>query len=315
MELAEDQVGAALVIVDIGLLHSRMDWRLLRCAKARSHVHPFGAQRERGDEAAAIGNAAAGDQRDLYLVRCRGDQDQARNIVFARVARTFEPVDRNHVDALAFGRERVAHRRAFVENADVVRLEHLPQLGDGGRTGGFHGLDPRIDDRLRISLVVRRVDRREHRHVHAERLARHGPAPLDFVAQRVGGWLGQASDDAKAAGIRHCRCQLRPAHLLHAALNDGMLDLEQVRDPCLECHLCPLHCRPSRGGSAGSWRSQGNRGPARGFALPRHNLNCACCRQMAGCRALLNRSSAVQQFRAQFRRHRRGAIKHSPAIP
>jgi len=36
---------------------------------------------------------------------------------------------------------------------------------------------------------------------------------------------------------------------------------------------------------------------------------------MAGRAALPNRSSAVQQFRTQFGRHRRGAIKHSPAIP
>src|SRR3546814_12615928 len=57
-----------------------------------------------------------------------GDQDQARNIVLARVARAFEAVDRDDVAARALGRQRVANRGAFMEDGDAVGLQHLPYL-------------------------------------------------------------------------------------------------------------------------------------------------------------------------------------------
>src|SRR3546814_3171835 len=89
LEAAEDQEAAALVIVDIGLLHIGVDRRFLRGAEAAAHVDALGAQAERGDEAAAVAEAARGEHRDLHLVGRRGDQDQPRDIILAGMARAF----------------------------------------------------------------------------------------------------------------------------------------------------------------------------------------------------------------------------------
>src|SRR3546814_6005102 len=110
LEAAEDQEAAALVIVDIGLLHIGVDRRFLRGAEAGAHVDALGAQAERGDEAAAVAEAARGEHRDLHLVGRRGDQDQPRDIILAGMARAFEAVDRDDVAARLLRRQRGAHR-------------------------------------------------------------------------------------------------------------------------------------------------------------------------------------------------------------
>ena len=99
MHGAEDQVGAALVIVDDRLLHVLMDVGFHRRHEARAHVDAVAAQRQRRHQAARIGDAARGDDRDRQLVRRRREQDQAADIVLARMAGAFQAVDRDAVDA------------------------------------------------------------------------------------------------------------------------------------------------------------------------------------------------------------------------
>ena len=79
------------------LLDRIVDRRLDGRAEARAHVDPVRAQRERGHEAAPVAEAAARDHRDLELVGGGRDQDQAGNIVLARVAGAFEAVDRDGI--------------------------------------------------------------------------------------------------------------------------------------------------------------------------------------------------------------------------
>src|SRR3546814_2321653 len=62
LEAAKDQKAAALVIVDIGLLHLVMDRRFLRRAEAGAHVDPFGAETQGRDQAAPVAEAARRQQ-------------------------------------------------------------------------------------------------------------------------------------------------------------------------------------------------------------------------------------------------------------
>ena len=146
---AEDQLGLALVIGDDLLLDQLMDRALLGAHEARAHVDAFGAQRQRGDQAAAIAEAARGDHRNFDFVGGGRNQDQAGRIVLAGMAGAFEAVDRDRVDAHAFGRQCVAHAGAFVQHHDAVLLE----FGDVFLrlvAGGLDDLDAALDDGLAI---------------------------------------------------------------------------------------------------------------------------------------------------------------------
>ena len=154
----------------------------------------------------------------------------------AGVPSAFETIDRNDVAARTFGRQRVAHRGALMQDRDAMRLQHLPDLAHRLRAGGFNNLDPAIDDRLRICLVIGRIDRRKDGHVHTEWLVGHRAAAFDLGAQRRGRRLGQSGQYAKTAGIRYRTREFGIADALHAALNDRMLDFEHLCDARLESH-------------------------------------------------------------------------------
>ena len=57
------------------------------------------------------------------------------------------------------------------------------------------------------------------------------------LASSSGRPLGQAGDDAQAAGVGHRRRELGEADIMHAALDDRMLDAEQFSDCCLHLSL------------------------------------------------------------------------------
>src|SRR3546814_9834115 len=82
-----------------------------------------GAKRECGCQTATIAESAAGDHRNLELVGRNRNQDQARDVILARMSRALETVDRDRVDAHALGRQRMTHRRALVHDLDAVRPE------------------------------------------------------------------------------------------------------------------------------------------------------------------------------------------------
>src|SRR3546814_3251103 len=84
---------------------------------------------------------------------CSSDlQDQARDVILARMSRAFETVDRDRVDAHALGRQRMTHRRALVHDLDAVRPEVVDMfLRLVARR--LDELDAAVDDRLAIFRV------------------------------------------------------------------------------------------------------------------------------------------------------------------
>src|SRR6185312_3471556 len=123
---AEDQLGLALVVGDDTLLDELVDRAFAGRHETRAHVDALGAERERGDEAAAVAETAGGDHRNLDLVGGRRDQDQAGRIVLAGMAGALKAVDRDRVDPHPLRREAVTDAGAFVDDLYAVFLE----LGD-----------------------------------------------------------------------------------------------------------------------------------------------------------------------------------------
>ena len=96
-----------------------------------------------------------------------GIRIRPRNVILARVTRAFEAIDRDRIDAHAFGRLCVAHGRAFVNDLDAMSLEMVDVLLRLVARR-LHDLDAAIDNGLPVFGVRRRRDRRKDGEVHAE---------------------------------------------------------------------------------------------------------------------------------------------------
>ena len=70
-----------------------MNWRLSRGHEARTHVHCRGTESESGDQASAIGDAAAGDDGYAQATGRRWNQHQSWHIVLSRMSSVFESID------------------------------------------------------------------------------------------------------------------------------------------------------------------------------------------------------------------------------
>ena len=237
-----------------------MDRCLCRGAEPRAHVHPFGAQRQRGRQPAPIADAAAGQHRDADLLGRRRDQDQAGDIILARVAGAFEAIDADHVHAHLLRRNGMAHGGALVQHGHAVALEILDMLARVV-PGGFHDRHAAIDDRAAIVRIGRRADRGQDRQVHAKRLVGQRAAAVDLAAQVVGRRLGQRGQDAQPPGVGYRARQFGAAHPHHSPLDDGVGNAQKLRDPGLDRHDCTSHRngtaqrRPQRGAP---WPGLGN---------------------------------------------------------
>src|SRR3954453_23667665 len=235
---AEHQLGFALVIGHDLLLDELMNGALFGRHEARAHVDAFGAQRQCGDEAAGVGKAAGGDHRDLDLVGGGRDQDQAGGVVLAGMTGAFEPVDRDGVDAHALGREPVTDAGAFVHDLDAV----LPELVDVLLrlvAGSFDHLDAALDDSGAIFGIRGRLDWGEDGEVDAKRLVGEIAAAGDLLPEVLRCRLGQRRDEAERAGIGDGGDQLGAPDPLHAALDDRVLDSDELGEPCLQHDLFP----------------------------------------------------------------------------
>ncbi len=116
-----------------------------------------------------------------------------------------------------------------MDHLDAVLLEdRQPFRGVVARS--LDDLDPARDDRRDETGIVRRGHRRQEGQVHPERLIGHLPAAGDLLRQVLGRALGQDGDDAEAAGVGDRRRHLGIAHHVHAALDDRMLDPEELGD-------------------------------------------------------------------------------------
>jgi hypothetical protein len=169
----------ALVVGDDLFLDQLMDRALFGAHEARAHVDALGAERQGGDQAAAVAEAAGGDHRDPHLVGGYRDENKPGRIVLAWMARALKPVDRNRIDPHALRRQRVADAGAFVHDHDAVLLEFRDVLLRLV-AGGLDDLDAALDDGLAVFGVRRRFDRRENGQVDAERLVGEAAAACDF---------------------------------------------------------------------------------------------------------------------------------------
>ena len=77
--------------------------------------------------------------------------------------------------------------------------------------------------------------------VHGEGLAGTQPATLaNLPAQVLGGALRQRGDSPESARVGHGRRENGVPDVVHPALDDGVLDAEQLGDARLERHGSPL---------------------------------------------------------------------------
>ena len=84
--------------------------------------------------------------------------------------------------------------------------------------------------RREAARVVGRADGWQEGQVDADQFAGHGLTATNLTRQIGRRALGQAGDDAEAAGIRGRRSHFRVADEMHVALDDGVFDAEYVGD-------------------------------------------------------------------------------------
>jgi hypothetical protein len=194
---------------------------------------PVGAERQRRDKAARVAEPARRHERDLEPVGGAGNEDEAGDIVLARVTRAFEAVDRDRIDAEPLGFQGMADRGAFVDDLDARGLEHWDVfLGVVPRR--LDDLDAGSDDRVHIRIVRHGLDRRQDREIDAEGLVGHLPAARDLLGEVLRRGLCEAGQEAECAGVGDGRDQLGAADPLHAALDDRMLHSEKLGKARLE---------------------------------------------------------------------------------
>ena len=88
-----------------------MQVRFRRQQEARAELHALGAEAEHRRHAGAVGDAAAGDHRDVHRLGDRAHQHQRADLVGRRMAAGLD-ADRDHrIDAGALRLERRARAR------------------------------------------------------------------------------------------------------------------------------------------------------------------------------------------------------------
>ncbi|MNF95683.1 hypothetical protein D3C84_784480 [compost metagenome] len=158
---------------------------------------------------------------------------------------TLEAIDTDRITADRLGFQGMAYRRAFVNHLDAVFLESGHPLLRVV-TSRLDDADTALDDGSDVARIVRGRDGRQEGQVHAERLICQGAATFYLTGQQLGCALCQAGDYPESPGVGDRSGQLREADVMHATLDDGVLDFEQFGDarlhmqPAIRCtgHSC-----------------------------------------------------------------------------
>jgi hypothetical protein len=229
-ERPHDEPCIALIRRDEGCLDLIVDRGFLRRDEAGSHVDAIGSQGERGHQPAAIADAARCQERYRQGVGRAGQQDEVGDIVFSGMTATFEPVDTHRVAPDFLSLQGVPHGSAFMEDLDSRPLE-CRHPGLRTPPGRLHDPHARAGDSVDIFGIGRRGEHRQECQVHAERTIGQILAAGDLTRQQLRRTLGEPGDHPQAARIGHRRGKLGQADMMHAALDDRVLDSKQVRDP------------------------------------------------------------------------------------
>ena len=159
------------------------------------------------------------------------------------MAATFKTIHAHRITTNRLGLERVAHGGALVDYFNAVFLEDRQPLGRVV-TSGLDRFHAALDQRFDIARVVGLFNRGQKGQVHAEWLVGHLAAAADLFGQRLGVGLRQCGDHAQAAGIGNRSGQLGVTNVMHAALNDRMLDAKEF---CYtgfhDAQASPVHLR------------------------------------------------------------------------
>ena len=146
---------------------------------------------------------------------------------FAEMAAALEAVDGYRIAADRLRFQAVPHAGAFVDHLDAGVLEEWQHLR-GIVARRFHDFHAALDDDTHQSGIVGRVDRGQEGQVHTERLVGHVLAARDLVGELFRRALRETGDNAETTRIGHRRCHLGKADIMHAALDDRVLDTEHL---------------------------------------------------------------------------------------
>ena len=208
--------------------------RLRRRDEARADDDALRAERERGDDAAPVDDAARGDDRDLHRVdHLRHERERAD---LARVPAGLGALRGHHVGAGRFGADRVLHLarssprsscpRRFI-SGDVLLRHGEPGDEDAYVLVEEHG-EVRLDH-LRNAAPAGRP----------RTAASSACACVRISARRSVGRQVRRPHDAEAAGVRHRRDERRHRDAAHARETDRHTRCRRDRTPASAAATAP----------------------------------------------------------------------------
>lgn len=127
-----------------------MDGRFNRAHEPCAHVYTLRAQRQCRSETLSICESTRCDKGDFQRLSRSAQEDEIRNIAFADVARAFEAVDGEEVDAEFDGGLGVSDRGAFVQDGAAGGFQ-LFDYRAGTVACCFDDADSAVDYRLCVA--------------------------------------------------------------------------------------------------------------------------------------------------------------------
>jgi hypothetical protein len=214
----------------------------------RAHLDTLGAESKGGREPTRVDDTAAGQHGDLHGVHHPRYQHHSSNIVLAYVPSPLE-ADGDHgagtkgLRLLGLLRGRNKHEGASVTTGQ------LAQKGLRVPTGEGECGNARFERRLQV--VFQRA--MAYGEVHTERPGSERASLVDGLPQisRCGEGGGRELPEGTCVG--HGGAQLGQCEVLKSPLDDGILDAEQLSDPCPHAILqsMPMTCGNIVSDSAG----------------------------------------------------------------
>jgi len=123
----------------------------------------------------------------------------------------------------------VTHAGAFVDHLDPRIFKRWEQLNRVA-PGCLDHFDAAFDHRFHNAGIIWRCQRWQNGNVHAKGLVRHVLAARNFVCEIFRRLLGEPGDNAEAASIGNSGRHFGKADIVHATLDDRMLDAEHFGD-------------------------------------------------------------------------------------